>query len=117
MDWSISGREVVWKYKISTKDNLADDPTRHVRVRCLLSPPDGKASSFSVGFLFPFHCQFGRLGRGGACREAVAGWGGLSRAWARLGFWVDTSMDRNQDGRRKCWYLDRDCAAMRRRLR
>ena len=90
---NVIGRKALANFKVATKYNPADDPTRNVPLRAPSDPPEwlnGLTSSeppnsFRRGVFINF--------RGGACRECFAGTGGFSRALGRAGCWVEPGFE------------------------
>lgn len=86
--WGTLGNKSLSCFKVGTEDNPSDDPTRLREVRIADEPPDSLKTLLKAQRPDVFYGD-GRRFLGGACRECFAGGGGLSRAWARKGLWVE----------------------------
>ena len=111
------GRKQQVNFKVDTKKNPSDDPTRGVPLRKperapkwlkhLLDPEEGR-----VGFAGAFSGI-----RGGACKECFSGSAGLSRALARRGCWVEPPLEAYPSAKRYVPWNDLDRLEVRLRLR
>ena len=88
-------RKAFASFKVGTKFNPSDDPTRDVELRKPVLAPRWLRPLLVPDPTPEFAVSPYRLHRGGAVREAFAGSAGLSRALRRSDLWVEAYPERS----------------------
>ena len=95
----VLGRKVLVNYKVDTKHNAADDPTRDVDIRSPSASNNWVSKHLAPEVASPYMRGDFSSFRGGACREVFAGSAGLTKALDDAGVWVEPPLDAYIDGR------------------
>ena len=89
---TILGRKQLVNFKVDTKSNPSDDPTRGVELRQSKRKPRWLRGLVQPEPPIATPEQYHAI-LGGACKECFSGSASLSKAWARRGLWVEPPLE------------------------